>query len=287
MTAIYKKELRGYFQTVTGYVFIALFLAVVGLFTSFYNFRNAYPDFEYVLYSVSFVFLLTVPLLTMRSFAEERRRKTDQLLYSLPVRTSQIVIGKYLAMLTVYGAAMLITCFYPVILASYGEVNFTASYACIFAYFFLGAALIAVGAFMSTLTDSQAVSAVLAFGALLFLYLMSDIAAMIPAMPVASAVAAATVAALLLPVVYHLTQSAVVTAAVGGALGTAIVATYLAAPSLYESLVPSLLNKASLFERFYPFVNGVMDLGAVIYYITVACLFVFFSVQSLEKRRWS
>ena len=145
MFAQYKKELKGYFYNMTGVVFIALVLIITGIFATIMNFRNGYPEFEQTLDSASFIFFLAVPILTMRSFAEEKSLKTDQLLYSLPTGMTRIVIGKYLAMVTVLGASTLLLCLYPIILSFYGTVNFLGSYSGIFAFFLLGCTLIAIG----------------------------------------------------------------------------------------------------------------------------------------------
>lgn len=102
MTAVLKHELRNYFHSFTAYVFGAFLLAIVGFGSMLYNLQAAVSNFEYVLSFGSIVFVVIVPILTMRVIAEERRQKTDQLLYSLPISTTQVVLGKYVALLTVY-----------------------------------------------------------------------------------------------------------------------------------------------------------------------------------------
>ncbi len=175
MQAIFKKEFRSFFRSVTGFVFVAFFLLILGLYTSIICFSNGNSHYEYVFYNCSFVFLIAVPILTMRSIAEERRQKTDQLLYSLPISTPQIVLGKYLAMLAVYAIPVLISCLYPLILMLFdpaGYLSFLSIYSAVFAFFLLGAALIAIGMFMSSLTENQIISALLSFGAMLICYLI-------------------------------------------------------------------------------------------------------------------
>lgn len=101
MGAVYKKELKAYFSNMTGYISIALILVMSGIFVKLINFESHYPSMEMALPTVSLILMLAVPIVTMRSFAEERHQKTDLLLYTLPLKTSQIVLGKYLAMMTV------------------------------------------------------------------------------------------------------------------------------------------------------------------------------------------
>lgn len=102
MIAILKHELRTYFHSLTAYVFGAFLLVFVGIGSMLYNIQAAVSNFEYVLSFSCIVFVVIVPILTMRVIAEERRQKTDLLLYSLPLSTTQVVIGKYLALLAVY-----------------------------------------------------------------------------------------------------------------------------------------------------------------------------------------
>ncbi len=287
MIAVYKRELKSYFTNMSGYIFIALLLAVCGFFSSFYNFEYGSPAFENALYGANFIFLLAVPVLTMRCFAEERQFKTDQLLYSLPIKMSHVVIGKYLAMLTVYAVPIAIMCFYPLVLGTFGAVSYITTYSVILAYFFLGAALIAIGMFVSTLTESQAISAVLSFGAILVVYLMSDIAAKVPDTAFGSAVIIAVLILAAAVLVYFLTKNLWAAIVVGAFGESALLTLYIINSSIFESSVSSALNSLSLFNRFYPYLYGIFDLGGIVYFISVICVFVFFSVQSLEKRRWS
>ena len=163
MRAVFRHELSSYFTGVTGYVFSAFLLLFTGIYTMVYNLQSASVHFEYVLGSMSFVFLIIVPILTMRVLAEERRQKTDQLLYSLPLTMTQVVLGKFAAMLVVFAAPMAVICLYPVVLSAYGNVYLPAAYGAIVGFFFLGMALLAIGMYISSVTESQAVAAGLCF----------------------------------------------------------------------------------------------------------------------------
>ena len=154
MTAVLKHELRNYFHSFTAYVFGAFLLAIVGIGSMLYNLQAAVSNFEYVLSFGSIVFVVIVPILTMRVIAEERKQKTDQLLYSLPITTTQVVAGKYLALLAVYLIPLAVISFYPLIFSQFGEVYLPTSYGSLFAIFMMGAALIALGVFISCLTGS-------------------------------------------------------------------------------------------------------------------------------------
>ncbi|MGN1027082.1 MAG: ABC transporter permease, partial [Faecousia sp.] len=159
MIAVLKHELRLYFQSLTAYVFGAFLLVAVGIGAMLYNLQAAVSNFEFVLSFSSLVFAVIVPILTMRVIAEERKQKTDQLLYSLPLSTSQVVMGKYLALLLVYMIPLCIISVYPLIFSRYGDVYLLTSYGSLLAFFLMGGALLAVGMFISSLTDNQGFAA--------------------------------------------------------------------------------------------------------------------------------
>jgi ABC-2 type transport system permease protein len=167
MIAVLKHELSNYFHSLTAYIFGAFLLAFVGIGAMIYNIQQAVANFEYVLSFVSLIFVVLVPVLTMRVIAEERKQKTDQLLYALPITTTQVVVGKYLALLTVYLLPLGIVSVYPLIFARYGEVYLPASYGSIAAFFIMGAALIAIGTFISSLTENQGFAAGIAIPVIL------------------------------------------------------------------------------------------------------------------------
>ena len=170
MAAVFKHELRLYFQSLTAYVFGAFLLVIVGIGAMLYNLQAAVSNFEYVLNFASIIYAIIVPILTMRTIAEERRQKTDQLLYSLPISTVQVILGKYLALLVVFAVPLCIISVYPAIFAQYGEVYLPTSYGSLVAFFLMGAALIALGVFLSSLTDNQGFAAGVCVAVILFNY---------------------------------------------------------------------------------------------------------------------
>ncbi len=287
MFAIFKRELKTYFCGMTGAIFAAFLLIITGIYMKVYNLDGTYPSFEYAISGVVFVFLLIIPIITMRSFSEELHARTDQLLYSLPMKLSSVVLAKYFALLFILAIPMAITCVYPVILSFYGEINYAASYGAIFGFFLLGAALISIGLFLSSLTESQVIAAVLTFGAFILMYLMPGLAPMMPVTARASLMGFLVLAVCVGAVLYLLTKNAVVAAAVGGILVFGISSVYLVDSTLFEGLFPRLLDAVALFDRFASFGNGIFDITSIVYYISVSVLFVFFTVQSMEKKRWA
>lgn len=188
MCAIYKKELRAYLTSMTGYIFMAVLLAVTSLYYVANCLVGGYPVFGAVLSSVYFVLLIIVPVLTMRSMAEEKRQKTDQLLMTAPVSLWKIVLGKYLAMVTIFLIPMAVICLYPLILLQFGSVSLPMAYTAILGYTLFGAAGLAIGLFLSAVTESQVIAAVLTFGVLFFLNMASGIANVIGASGILSSV---------------------------------------------------------------------------------------------------
>lgn len=287
MTAVFKHELRGYFQSLTAYVFGAFLLVFVGIGAVMYNLNYAVSNFEYVLNFSSLVFVVIVPILTMRVIAEERRQKTDQLLYSLPISTTQVVLGKFFALLVVYLVPLCIISVYPLIFAQFGEVYLPTSYGSLIAYFIMGGALIALGVFVSSLTESQGFAAGIGIAVILLNYYSVSLAEYVSSTAFGSVLTIFVLAALLAWVIYRLTRSETLAYVVGLALMAAAVVTFYVDSAALEGLLPDLMRTLSLFDRFTTIVNGVFDLTAIVYFLSVTVLFLFLSVQSLEKRRYN
>lgn len=283
--ALYKREMKSYFTGMIASVFSSVLLLVVGIFTTVNNLLGTYPNFEYSLSSVLIVYLLIVPLLSMRSLSEELHTHTDQLLYSLPMKLSSVVMAKYMSLISILAINCAIISLYPLILSFYGSVNFAAAYGAILAFFLLGCALLAIGMFISSLTESQVIAAVLSIGATMILYMMSGIASLIPTTTVASLIGCYAIALCAALIHYSMTKSTVTSLSIAIIIVFLTTCAYMIRSALFEGLIQRILTAAALFDRFTLFVNGVFDFSALIYYISVACLFVFFTVQSMEKKR--
>lgn len=287
MKAVYQRELFSYFNSLSGYIFGAFLLLFAGIYCMVYNLRSAYVNFEFVLSGMCLVFMIIVPVLTMRVLAEERRQKTDQLLYSLPLSMSKVVLGKYFAMLTIFVLPLLIISLYPVILTSYGNVNLITAFSALIGFFLLGASLIAIGMYISSITESQAVAAGLCFVVMLINYFLANLAGFISSTAFASFSAFMVLALIASLVVYLMTKNSLAAMITAIVLCGGIMLFYGKNASAFEGLFGDILNELSLFERFYGFVDGIFDVTSVVYFIAVSAVFLFLSVQSLEKRRWS
>ena len=287
MGAVFRHELSSYFSNVTGYVFGAFLLLFTGIYTMAYNLKSALANFEYVLGSMSFIFLIIVPILTMKVIAEERRQRTDQLLYSLPLSMTRVVLGKYAALLVMFLIPIGIVSLYPIILSAFGDVYLPAAFSSIIGFFFLGAALISIGMFVSSITESQAVAAGVCFVVMLVNYFISDLAACVSSTAFSS-FAAFTAAILVVGGIFRLmTKSGFASLVLMAVLEVCLLVSYILKSSASAGLFPKIMEQLSLYDRFYQFVDGIFDLRAIVYFLTVIGLFLFLSVQSLEKRRWS
>lgn len=287
MIAVLKHELRLYFHSLTAYVFGAFLLAFVGIGAMLYNIQAAVSNFEFVLSFGSLVFVVIVPILTMRVIAEERKQKTDQLLYALPITTAQVILGKYLALLVVYLIPLALICLYPLVFSQFGEVYLPTSYGSIFAFFVLGAALIALGVFISSLTDNQGFAAGIGIAAILLNYYSVSLSEYISSTAFGSLAVLCVLVVLLAMLVKYLTKNETLAYFGAGGLLVLIMGFYMYDPTKFEGLLPQVMADLSLFERFYVFVNGVFDMTAIVYYLTVIIFFLFLAVQSLEKRRYN
>lgn len=284
MIAVFKHELRNYFHSFTAYVFGAFLLAIVGIGAMLYNLQAAVSNFEYVLSFGMIIFVVIVPILTMRVIAEERKQKTDQLLYSLPISTVQVIMGKYLALLVVYLIPHLIISIYPIIFAQYGDVYLPTSYGSLAAIFIMGAALVALEVFISSLTDNQGLAAGIGIAAILFNYYSVSLSEYVSSTSVGSIIALALLALIIGAIVRYLTRNETLGYGVTLVLIAAITVTSFIDPTVFEGLLPKIMRQLSLFNRFNTFVSGVFDLTAIFYYISVIVFFLFLSMQSMEKK---
>lgn len=287
MTAVLKHELRNYFHSLTAYVFGAFLLAFVGIGAMLYNIQAAVSNFEFVLSFGSMVFVVIVPILTMRVIAEEKKQKTDQLLYSLPITTTQVIFGKYIALLILYLIPLVVISFYPLIFAQFGDVYLLTSYGSIFAFFVLGAALIALGMFISSLTDNQGLAAGIGIAVILLNYYSVSLSEYVSSTAIGSVAALVVIVLALGALIRYLTKNGDLAYWLCFVVIAGIVVLYIVDSSVFEGLLPDIMTKLSLFERFNTFVNGVFDMTAIVYYLTVIAFFLFLSVQSLEKRRYN
>jgi ABC-2 type transport system permease protein len=287
MLAVLKHELRSSFNSLTIYLFCAALLCFVGVGAMIYNIQSSVANFEYVLNFVSIGLVVIIPVLTMRCFAEERKQKTDQLLYSLPLNTWQIVGGKYLSLVIMFLLPIAIICVYPYVFSKFGEVYLPGAYGAIFAFFVMGAALIAIGMFISSLTDNQGFAAGISIVLFLFNYYSVSLAEQVSTTSLSSAVVLCVIALLIAIVVKNLTKNNLLALGVGVGLLVIILGAYFIIPDSFESLLPNIMSKLSLFDRFTSFVNGVFDMTAIVFYGSVIALGLFLTVQSLEKRRYN
>ncbi len=287
MLAVYKKELRGAFTSMFGYLFLTFLLALVGFYVYTFNLKLEYASIAYAINSVTMFFLLLVPMLTMRILSEEKKQKTDQLLFTSPVSVTRIVIGKYLALVSILLIAMLIISVYPHILARYGTVNMKVAYSNIAAFFLLGCAYLAIGLFVSALTESQIVAAILTFIVILFTLLADALKGMIPSDHAISVLVLAVLVFILAGIAFLMMKNWFV---FGGLLVVdyaVLFGLYFWKETLYDGFLTKMLGWISLISRFDKFKYGLFDVAAYVYYLSIVFLFVFLTVQAIKKRRWS
>ncbi len=236
MLAIYKRELKSYFRSFIGFLFVAVVLFFLGLYFTVYNMMYGYPYYAYVVSGALIILLIAVPVLTMRSLAEEKKNKTDQLILTAPVTVGSIVIGKFLALLTVFAIPVAVSCVYPLIMSAFGSVPMGEAYLAILAFFLFGMTALALGLFVSALTESQVIAAVLGFVVLFLGYMMTSIT------------------------------------------------------NIISSTGNWLTKILSCFDLYTPFANllsGTLNIGSIIYFVSITALVLFLTTQSIQKRRYS
>ena len=288
MLAIYKRELKSYFQSMVGPVFVAFLIAFTGIYFMAYNMTAGYPYFSYTLSGSLIVFIVGIPLITMRSFSEERKNKTDQLLLTAPVSLGQVVLGKYLAMVTVIAVPNVIFCIFPLIIKSQGTAYLTVDYLSILVFFLLGCVYAAIGMFLSALTESQIIAFISTFGILLILYLWDGILSMLPGSAVSGLVGVLILLAVVVVYIWRMTDNMVLSGGIGTAGVIAAVVVYAVKSEIYENLLSNLLGKMAIANVFTGITsNNIVDVTGIALYLSLIAVFVFLTVQAIQKRRWS
>ena len=290
MTAIFKRELRSYFHGMLGYVLTAFLLASSGIYFLALNLGYGLTDFGYyTLYRTIFMLLLYIPVLTMRSLAEERRSRTDQLLLTSPVPVWGIVLGKFFAMCAVFALPCLMDVVMIFILWALGGTvpALAANFAALLCYFLLGCAAIAIGEFLSGLTENPIIAAVAGFSVLLLAYMMPSLRSLFNAgSAVALAVFTAIAGAASLMAGLR-TRSFILGCLTFAALCLGLTGLFLLQSAWLTEAFSAVLSVLCFFTPFEDFVNNSFSLPTLVYYLTVTGMFLFFTAQSIEKRRWN
>lgn len=287
MTAVYKRELRSYLTSMIGYLFIFFILLLTGIYFSAYQLDASYPRFEYTLSALTFVFLISVPILTMRTLAEERKQKTDQLLLTAPVSVGKIVMGKYLALVTIFAIPMAIICLYPLVMSKFGTVSFGTAYTGILGFFLLGCANLAIGVFISSLTESQVIAAVLTFVFLFAFFMMNGISSFFSEGALSTCITFGLLILAASIIIYTMIKNFLISAVICLIGEAALAVVYVVNSSFFAGGIQKVLQIFNISGHFDNFANGIFDVNGIVYFLSVIAVCMFLTVQSIVKRRWN
>lgn len=288
MIAIWKREFQSYFQSMIGYVFVAVLMVFLGIYFLAYNMMSGYPYFSYTLSSALIVLVFAIPVVTMKSFSEERKTKTDQLLLTAPISVGKIVMGKFLGMVSLLAIPMLFSCLCPLVIKMQGTSYLMVDYSTIFAFFLIGCTYIAIGMFISSLTESQVIAAVATIGILFIVQMWEGVVSLIPTSAIGSLIGFVIVLTVVVLLIYGMNRNYIVAMAMEAVGVLALLIVYNLKSSLFSSALPNLLGKLNFLGYFDNFAfNNIFDVTGVVFYVSVSMLFVFLTTQVLQKRRWS
>ena len=287
MIPIYKKELRTYFTQMMGYIFLAFMTLLIGLFFTMVNLSFRSANFQNVLSNTTLFFLFLVPILTMRLFSEEARHKTDQLLFTSPLSVTQIVMGKFLAALTVFLLATAITASFPLMLSIFAEsMPVSRIVGAYVGWILVGVSCIAVGVLISVLTDNQIIAAVGTFAALFAMFLMEAFAMSMPTTAFASLMFVGLIIVAVAGIWFNSTRN-ILSSVIVGLIGIAVaVGLYMFNNLIFDGIIVRTLRWFSVYARFDSFTMGILSISDVAYYVAFIALFIYLSINVIEKRRW-
>lgn len=287
MTAIFEREFKSCFTGMIGWVIAAVSLFFLGLYFTNRNLLYASSDFASVLYTMTMILLFLLPAISMRSFAEERKNKTDQLLLTSPVSIPAIVAGKFLAELAVFALPLAAAVVMPLLLQAFGTVSLVAAYSALLGYLLLGGACLAVGTWISALTENQILAYLATFGALLVAYLMNGIQTMFTTGNLLAFIVfmiVLLVASVLVGVICKRLAAGAIVFCAGAVV---LFVLFQLRPAWLLTAFNAVLSALALFEPFKDIVGGMFSIPAIVYYLSVMGLFLFLTGQALARRRWN
>lgn len=287
MAAIWWRELRAYFQSPFGYISMGLFLVLFGITATFGILFPRSPLFGDVLAQMRFMLIFVIPVLTMRLFTEERRLRTDQLLLTVPLQLTDIVLGKFGAAMTVLVIMLLITVIYPVGLSFFGALPLGEIVTAYVGFLLLAGAFVAVGCFISSTTESLVVAAIVTFVALFLMWVMPGLQRLIPADRSAGIIFTAALGAGVAGLTFLATRNIIVTAGAALVAAAAVVVIVLVDIAFYDTFINRFLVWFSPVDRYDTFARGLLNLSPIVYYLTFSAFFLLLTVRMIDKRRWA
>lgn len=287
MLAVYEKELKAYFRSSIGPIFIGLFLLASTLLFVFGFLMTGYVMYTQYLYYLNLVFMLTVPILTMRTLSEERKTKTDQLLLTSPLKASDIVIGKYLAAVTVLLITLLIHSLDAIVISLFAtNMYFLDVVIGYFGLFIVGCAYVAIGIFVSSTTTNQVISAIVTFAVLALIYGVQLLSTSVVSSVTSGIITCGVVALLIALLIYTTTKNKIVTLCILIVEACLIGFIAMLNINIYAGLLNTLLTWVSLLERFTEYLYGSVSFSSLVYILSFSFVFVYITIYQVEKRRW-
>ena len=287
MLAVFKRELKSFFYSASAYMFLGVFLFLFGFIYAASNLLQGSTNYQNVVETIKSIFMLLVPVITMRIISEDTHQKTDQLLYTSPITLSEVVIGKYFAELALFGIALLVSFIYPLISSMFGTLPVGEIVASYLGFALFGAALIAIGTYISSLTENMVVSAVATFGVVLFVSFLDYIIQSLPTDNLYGMLFLLLLVVLFSFLVYSSTKSKEAALAICLIGVIAVGATFLVNKSLYDGFIAKFLGWFSLMKRNESFGMGIINISDIVYNISFSVAFLYLTIRNIEKRRWS
>lgn len=286
MRAIYHKELRGYYNSMIGYVFTAFMIAFVGMYFSLNNVAAGNPYFATALNNALYIMLIAIPVLTMRSMAEERKSRTDQALLTAPVSAADIIFGKYWALISVFTVPVALFLLCPIIIRSFGIWHPLVDYTAIGVFFLIGCSFIAAGLYVSCLTENQIIAAVGSFVIVLVCYLWDTLISYLPQSPESSLAGFLLIILLVFILMRLASGSTAVSGGICAVLAALVIGLYFYNPAMFAGRLENLLENFSLTAPLAEVKDSEsLNLGVLLRYFSFTALFLYLSVRSIERRR--
>lgn len=289
MKAIFKKEFASFFKSPLGFVFIGVFEAIFGIYFVMTVYSGVAEYGAYVLNGVSSFLIFLLPLLSMRSLSEESKNRTDQMLLTAPIKSWDIILGKFFAQMVVVVIALAVTFIQPLVLVVVysAAVDWAVTICGYIGIVLLCAILLAIGMFISSLTDSQLIAAIATIALFLVLTLLNGVSTAFPTDALFSFVIILIILLAVTFILYKNLKAILPAAVVGGVLIVGATVVYFVYSDFYEGLLATIVSWLNPMTRYWALYDGVLKISTVVFFFAASFFFLFLANQRLEKKRWA
>lgn len=287
MWAICSKDIKQYFVGPTGYVLISIYWVISGIYFLINNLFTQNANFTGLISGLTSLFMIIVPMITMKVFSDEKKNQTDQLLLTSPLNVVSLVLGKVLAASIILFITTSIFIVFYVVLSIHGTPIFSESLIALLGFYVYGISCIALGVFISSLLESYFGAAILTFFAIFLGWIFDGIYPFLPKSHMATMMFLLGIGIALCLLLYHSLKSFRISIIMMVVWICILVVLFLLKPIWLNNFIPNAIEQILPSRRYRPFSLGILRISDLVYFISSITFFIFLTIRSIDRMRWS